>query len=79
MKIDLRKIQTVWINLDSAKNNAEFMQKNFEKFEFSNTYRKSARVIPPPPNTNLSLSHFRGCGQSHIAWDFSWQSFVQNL
>jgi hypothetical protein len=66
MKIDLREIPVVWINLDSAKKNAETMQKRFKDFGFKNTHRKSGLIIPPPPNTDVSIAHYRGCGQSHI-------------
>ena len=66
MIIDLREIPVVWINLDSAKKNAELMEERFKKFGFKNTHRKPGVVIPPPPNTEKSIAHFRGCGQSHI-------------
>ena len=66
MIIDLREIPVVWINLDSATKNAELMQDRFSKFGFKNTHRKSGVVIPPPPNTDTSIAHFRGCGTSHI-------------
>jgi hypothetical protein len=66
MKIDLREIPVVWINLDSAKNNAEKMQERFKKYGFKNTHRKSGLIIPPPQGTDKSIAHFRGCGQSHI-------------
>lgn len=66
MQIDLREIPVVWINLDSAKKNAELMEERFKKFGFKNTHRKSGLIIPPPPNTDKSIAHFRGCGQSHI-------------
>jgi hypothetical protein len=66
MKIDLRDIPVVWINLDSATKNAETMKIRFERYGFKNTHRKSGLVIPPPKNTPQSIAHFRGCGQSHI-------------
>jgi hypothetical protein len=66
MIIDLREIPVVWINLDSAKKNAELMEERFKKFGFKNTHRKPGLIIPPPPNTDQSIAHFRGCGQSHI-------------
>lgn len=66
MIIDLREIPVVWINLDSATKNAETMKTRFEKYGFKNTHRKSGLIIPPPPNTDKSIAHFRGCGQSHI-------------
>jgi len=66
MRIDLREIPVVWINLDSATKNAELMEQRFKKFEFKNTHRKSGVVIPPPPNTDKSIAHYRGCGTSHI-------------
>lgn len=66
MIIDLREIPVVWINLDSAKKNAELMKERFNKFAFKNTHRKSGLIIPPPPNTHISIAHFRGCGMSHI-------------
>jgi|694.fasta_scaffold22451_3 hypothetical protein len=66
MKIDLREIPVYWINLDSAIKNAERMTKMFEKLGFKNTVRKSARVIPAPPDTIPSNKHYVGCAQSHI-------------
>jgi len=66
MIIDLREIPVVWINLDSATKNAELMENRFKKFGFKNTHRKSGVIIPPPPNTDISIAHFRGCGTSHI-------------
>jgi hypothetical protein len=66
MIIDLREIPVVWINLDSATQNAEDMEKRLKLHNFKNTYRKSACVIPPPPNTIPSNLHYVGCAQSHI-------------
>jgi hypothetical protein len=66
MKIDLREIPVVWINLDSAKKNAEDMERRLSEHGFKNTHRKSACVIAPPPDTPKELAHYRGCGQSHI-------------
>jgi predicted amino acid racemase len=34
MKIDLRDIPVVWINLDSATENAKLMQERFAKYGF---------------------------------------------
>lgn len=71
MMIDLRKIPTRWINLDSAKFNATEMEKQFSAIGFTETKRIPGRVIPAPTNPNPTLakafgSHFVGCGQSHI-------------
>lgn len=66
MIIDLREIPVVWINLDSAKKNAEIMEQRFQKFGFKNTYRKSARIIQAPEGTIESNKHYVGCAQSHI-------------
>lgn len=66
MKIDLREIPVVWINLDSATKNAEDMQNRLNKHNFKHTYRKSARVITAPPGTIPSNAHYVGCAQSHI-------------
>jgi hypothetical protein len=66
MKIDLRKIPIVWINLDSAVENAKIMQGRLDQYGFKNTHRKSGLIIPPPPGTDKSIAHFKGCGQSHI-------------
>lgn len=66
MKIDLREIPVVWINLDSATKNAESMSKNLFKHGFQKSYRKSARVIPAPEGTIASNAHYVGCAQSHI-------------
>jgi hypothetical protein len=65
MIIDLREIPVVWINLDSAKTNAEIMEERFKKYEFKNTHRKSGLIIPPPEGTEQSIAHFMGCGKSH--------------
>ena len=66
MKIDLREIPVYWINLDTATKNAERMTKMFEKLDFKNTIRKSARIIPSPPETIQANKHYVGCAQSHI-------------
>lgn len=70
MSLDLRNVQTCWINLDSAKANATAMEEQFATLGFLNTCRISAKVIPPPKiPSNLLRSygkHFVGCGQSHI-------------
>lgn len=66
MKIDLREIPVVWINLDSATENAKAMEERLSKHGFKHTYRKSARIIPAPPGTISSNLHYVGCAQSHI-------------
>lgn len=66
MIIDLRKIQTVWINLDSAKLNADLMEERFRQHRFERTFRKSACQIAPPPGTADPIKHYVGCAQSHI-------------
>jgi hypothetical protein len=66
MKIDLREIPVVWINLDSATDNAKAMQERLDKHGFKKTYRKSARVIPAPVGTVSTNAHYVGCAQSHI-------------
>jgi hypothetical protein len=66
MIIDLRKIQTVWINLDSATKNAELMQNRLREHRFEQTFRKSARQIPAPHGTPDPIKHYVGCAQSHI-------------
>ena len=66
MIIDLRKIQTVWVNLDSAKVNAELMDQRFREHRFERTFRKSACQIAPPPGTPDPIKHYVGCAQSHI-------------
>lgn len=66
MIIDLREIPVVWINLDSATKNAEMMEERLSKHGFKHTFRKSGLIIEPPPNTEKSIYHFMGCGQSHI-------------
>jgi len=66
MKIDLREIPVVWINLDSATDNAKAMQERLDKHGFKKTYRKSACVIPPPPGTPREIAHYVGCGKSHL-------------
>ena len=66
MIIDLRKIQTVWINLDSAVVNASAMEHRFNEHRFERTFRKSACQIAPPPGTADPIKHYVGCAQSHI-------------
>lgn len=70
MKIDLREIETLWINLDSAKKNAKEMVEQFDRLGMKNHKRISARVIPPPELPPFKLRaygrHFVGCGQSHM-------------
>lgn len=66
MKIDLREIPVVWINLDSATENAKAMESRLAKHGFKYTQRKSARIIPAPPGTIASNAHYVGCAQSHI-------------
>ena len=66
MIINLRKIQVVWINLDSAVENFKTMQERLGKNGFKFTYRKSARIIPAPEGTIASNAHYVGCAQSHI-------------
>jgi len=70
MKIDLREIQTLWINLDSAKKNAVEMVEQFDRLGMKNHKRIAGRVIPPPKlpihKQRAYGLHFVGCGQSHI-------------
>jgi hypothetical protein len=66
MRIDLREIPVVWINLDSATKNAECMEAKLKNYGFKYSYRKSARVLPAPPGTIPSNAHYVGCAQSHI-------------
>lgn len=66
MVIDLRKIQTAWINLDSATVNAAAMEHRFREHRFERTFRKSACKIEPPPGTPDPIKHYIGCAQSHI-------------
>jgi len=65
MQIDLREIPVVWINLDTATENAKLMEQRLNKIGFKNTKRKSGLVINPPPNTHQAIFHFMGCGKSH--------------
>jgi hypothetical protein len=66
MIIDLREIPVVWINLDSAVENAKTMQDQLDRHGFKFTYRKSARIIEPPVGTPQVIKHYIGCGQSHL-------------
>ena len=66
MIIDLREIPVVWINLDSAKENAKSMEIKLNDYGFKHTYRKSARIIPAPSGTIQNNLHYVGCAQSHI-------------
>jgi len=66
MIIDLREIPVVWINLDSATQNADAMNNKLQERGFKNTHRKSARIIPAPPGTIPSNAHYVGCATSHI-------------
>ena len=66
MIIDLREIPVVWINLDSAVENAKTMQDRLDRHGFKFTHRKSARILPAPEGTIPSNAHYVGCAQSHI-------------
>ena len=66
MKIDIRDVKCCWINLDSAKENAEDMVKQFDELEIKNHERLSARQIEPPAGTPQTIYHYVGCAQSHI-------------
>lgn len=66
MQVDLREIPTVWINLDSATENAKAMAEKLAEKGFKHTHRKSARIIPAPAGTIPSNAHYVGCAQSHI-------------
>lgn len=65
MKIDLREIPVVYINLDSATKNAEVMESSLKAAGFKHVFRKSACILPCPPGTIASNAHYVGCGQSH--------------
>tara|TARA_R100000664_G_C2745305_1_gene133163 strand:+ start:247 stop:927 length:681 start_codon:yes stop_codon:yes gene_type:complete len=66
MKIDIRDVKCCWINLDSATENAEKMEKQFDELGIENHERLSARQIEPPPGTPQTIYHYVGCAQSHI-------------
>jgi len=66
MQIDLREIPVVWINLDTATENAKQMEQKLKDYGFKHTFRKSACVIEPPPGTPATIAHYVGCAQSHI-------------
>ena len=66
MIIDLREIQVVWINLDSAVENSKTMQVRLSDKGFKFEFRKSARIILAPEGTVASNAHYVGCAQSHI-------------
>lgn len=63
----LNRVETLWINLDSAKTNRVAMQRQFKTMGFTNAKRVPARVIAPPEGYNPAFGkHFVGCAQSHI-------------
>lgn len=71
MEIDLRNVQTRWINLDKATTNAAQMVEQFDRLGFTNHKRIPGRIIPPPKGMSPARlkafgKHFMGCGQAHI-------------
>ncbi len=75
MKIDLRDVKCVYINLDKATQNKKEMEEQCKSLEFKNYERLSARVVAPPtpePPPNLMPAAqtwwniYRGVAQSHI-------------
>lgn len=66
MKIDLREIPVIWINLDKDTDNAEKMVKQFNDYGFKNHIRFSGltpdKIQPPPPSNWYGF----GCGMSHV-------------
>ena len=68
MKIDLRDVKTLWINIDSSVDNAKKMQEQFHSLGFKNNERMSASTTPSPRNemTKHYGTHFIGCGESHL-------------
>lgn len=71
MKIDLRNVQTRWINLDRATFNAKQMTEQFDRLGFTSHMRIPGRIIPPPKSMSPAKlkafgTHFMGCGQAHI-------------
>jgi len=71
MKIDLRNVQTRWINLDRATLNAKQMIEQFDRLGFTSHIRIPGRIIPPPKDLSAARlrafgKHYMGCGQAHI-------------
>jgi len=71
MEIDLRNVQTRWINLDRATTNAKQMTEQFDRLGFVSHQRIPGRIIPPPKDlSSVRLrafgKHYMGCGQAHI-------------
>ncbi len=64
--MNLRDIDTVWINLDEATENAKRMEDLFDRLSLSKTHRISAIKKPSPPGTRPSEVHYVGVGESHI-------------
>ena len=75
MKIDLRDVKCVYINLDKATQNKKEMEEQCKSLEFKNYERLSARVVAPPtpeppehlmPAASTWWNIYRGVAQSHI-------------
>lgn len=68
MKIDLRDVKTLWINIDSSVDNAKSMENQFDSLGFKNHERISASTTPSPrgPMTKHYGTHYIGCGESHL-------------
>jgi hypothetical protein len=68
VKVDLRDVKTLWINIDSSVDNAKKMEEQFDYLGFKDHERISASTTPSPRNemTTHYGTHYIGCGESHI-------------
>ena len=66
MIIDIREINCRWINLDSAKENADRMHGVCEELGIKNNKRFPAIVAPSPEGTRPSEKHYVGVAKSHM-------------
>lgn len=67
MKIDLRNIYTLWINLDDKTDNAQYMENLFREHGLSNTERFSAIRKSTPTADRLGEQHYPGIAESQFA------------
>lgn len=66
MLIDLREVNTIWINLDSYLDNCKKMQEQLEKNEFKNHHRFSALSLEYIQKFIKTDFYGDACGLSHV-------------
>lgn len=67
MKIDLRNVYTLWINLDEKTDNAQYMENLFKENGFTNTERFSAIKKSTPTADRIGEQHYPGIAESQFA------------